>query len=128
MKKNYSLLQQNDALLVLVHEDLGDSQARALRTDVGTWVVEHDVIGVILDISAVEFVDSFMARMLDDVFRVARLYGYRAVLAGIRPAVALTLTELGISFNRAQTARDAQSAYLLLGHHAAASHSNRAMD
>jgi rsbT antagonist protein RsbS len=114
MRTNYSLLKQNDALLVVVHEDLGDEQARGLRTDVGTFVVDHDVAGVIVDISAVQFVDSFMARMLDDVARVARLYGVCPVLVGVSPTVALTLTELGITFKRMKSARTLETAHMLV--------------
>src|ERR1700734_2270183 len=91
------ILKFGNALLVTIQVDMHDRLATALEEDLTTKIVEYGARGVLIDISALEIVDSFIGRMLDNIAAVSRILDAETVVVGIRPAVAITLVELGVS-------------------------------
>jgi rsbT antagonist protein RsbS len=100
------ILKLGDALLVTIQVDMHDQLANALEEDLSERVVSSAAKGVLIDISALEIVDSFMGRMLDNIAAVARILVADTVVVGMRPAVAITLVELGLTLNGVKTALD----------------------
>src|ERR1700679_2241536 len=91
------ILKFGTALLVTIQVDMHDRLATALEEDLTSKIVQHNAKGVLIDISALEIVDSFIGRMLDNVAAVSRILDAETVVVGMRPAVAITLVELGLS-------------------------------
>ncbi len=98
------VLKLGDALLVTIQVDMHDRLATALEDDLTTKIVTLGAKGVLIDISALEIVDSFMGRMLDNIAAVSRILDAETVVVGMRPAVAITLVELGLSLSGVRTA------------------------
>ncbi len=98
------ILALGDVLLVSLQEDLHDRLALELQDQLTERIASTGATGVIIEISALETVDSFMARVLAELAAMARLLDADAVLAGIQPAVAMTLVELGLSLPGIRTA------------------------
>jgi rsbT antagonist protein RsbS len=98
------ILKFGDSLLVTIQVDMHDRLATALEEDLTTKIVEHNAKGVLIDISALEIVDSFIGRMLDNIAAVSRILDADTVVVGMRPAVAITLVELGLSLSGVKTA------------------------
>jgi rsbT antagonist protein RsbS len=98
------VLKVGDALLVTIQVDMHDRLATALEEDLTTKIVTLGAKGVLIDISALEIVDSFMGRMLDNIAAVSRILDAETVVVGMRPAVAITLVELGLSLSGVRTA------------------------
>lgn len=98
------ILKLGRALLVTIQVDMHDRLALALEDDLSTRIVETGARGVLIDISGLEIVDSFMGRMLDKIAAVSRLLDAETVVVGMRPAVAITLVELGLSLSGVRTA------------------------
>jgi len=92
-------------LLISVRGELEDDEAVVLQTDVTDAVARTGSRGLIIDISALDVVDSFLARVLAEVALASRLLAARTVLVGMRPAVAITLVELGLALEGMTTAR-----------------------
>jgi rsbT antagonist protein RsbS len=109
------ILQLGSILIVSVQGDLADAQAVALRHDVGTQVSEGGVTGLVLDVSGVAIVDSYLGRVLTEIAADASLLGASTVVAGIKPAVAITLVEMGLRLDGARTARSLEAAMAMLG-------------
>ncbi|WP_405935121.1 STAS domain-containing protein [Streptomyces longwoodensis] len=109
------VLKLGDVLLVTLPGDLHDGLAQQLQQDIGEAITRHRVDGVVIDISGVEIVDSFLGRVLAEIAACARLLAARTVVAGMRPAVALTLVELGLTLPGLRTALSAEAAIALLG-------------
>ncbi|QIJ60765.1 STAS domain-containing protein [Streptomyces sp. JB150] len=111
------VLALGDILLVTLQGELGDAAAEQLQYDV-TRRIAHSptpVSGVVIDISGVDIVDSFLGRVLAEIAAGASLMAARTVLAGMRPAVAITLVELGLSLPQVTTALHVDMALTLLG-------------
>jgi rsbT antagonist protein RsbS len=104
MTERVPILRIGQVLLVSIQTDLDDQAVMLLQDDLGTMVVETGAHGVVIDITAVEIVDSFVGRMLATIAAIARLLDARTVVVGMRPAVAITLVELGLSMGGVQTA------------------------
>jgi rsbT antagonist protein RsbS len=99
------VLDLGGILLISIQGELPDHAAVDLRTDVTLAVSSTGARGVIIDISGLDMVDSFMARVLAEVAASARLLAAQAVLVGMRPSVAITLVELGLTLPGLETAR-----------------------
>ncbi len=89
------ILRLKGLLLASIQEDLSDEDALGFQRDVLSRVDETEARGVVIDITALDVVDSFMARVLSDTAHMARLMGAHVVICGMQPAVALTLVEMG---------------------------------
>jgi rsbT antagonist protein RsbS len=90
------LLRLNaQVLIVPLHGDINDDGVLEFQGDLTARVAAEEVRGVVIDISALDVVDSYMARVLNDTARMLRLLGARVVVCGVQPAVALTLVEMG---------------------------------
>lgn len=109
------VLAIGDVLLVSVQVELSDDLAIALHTDLADRVAGSGVRGVVIDVSSVEIVDSFLARVLHEIAATTALLSARTVIAGIQPAVAMTLVEMGLTLPGLRTALDVRSAMALLG-------------
>ena len=98
------ILKLGSSLLVTIQVDMHDRLATALQEDLTDRIVAHSARGVLIDISALEIVDSFIGRMLDNIAAISRILDARTVVVGMRPAVAITLVELGLTLQGVQTA------------------------
>ena len=98
------ILKIGDCLLVSIQVDMHDRMAMALQDDLTNRIVVSRARGVMIDISALEIVDSFIGRMLNSIAAMSRVLDAVTVIVGMRPAVAITLVELGLALNGVQTA------------------------
>ncbi|GGX33903.1 STAS domain-containing protein [Streptomyces lomondensis] len=112
------VLRLGDVLLVTLQGDLHDSTAQQLQQDLAETISRTGVRGVLIDISGVEIVDSFLGRVLAEIAAQARLLAARTVVAGMRPAVAITLVELGLTLPGLSTALSTEAGMELLGQQA----------
>lgn len=103
-----------DILVASVQEDLYDRDALHLQTDLTDRLEETEARGVLIDLSTVEMVDSYLARLISEIAAISRLMGARTVVVGMRPAVALTLVELGLTMPGVRLALDSDKGYALL--------------
>ncbi len=101
-----SVIRVRDVLLVTMPADPDDSTITALQEEVLRGMAQYEPFGLILDISAVESLDSFFARTVVETTRMVELMGGQTVIAGMRPSVAITATQLGFTFGNARTALD----------------------
>jgi rsbT antagonist protein RsbS len=98
------VLKMGPYLLVTVQVDMHDRLAMALQDDLMEQIRRTRARGVLLDISALDLVDSFIGRTIGSIAGMARMLGAATVVTGMRPAVAITLVELGLSWKGVQTA------------------------
>ena len=103
-----------DNLIVPIQGAIADDVMVTLQTDVMTRIQDGDARGLIVDVSGVEVLDSYMTRNLRDLALSARLMGVTAVVSGLRPAVAITLIEMGLEIPGVYTALDLERALELL--------------
>ena len=108
------ILQMGKCLLVTIQVDLQDQTALALQDDLSARIASTGAKGVLIDISALEIVDSFIGRMLAGISGIARVLDATTVVVGMQPAVAITLVELGMSLPGVRTALDVEKAMELL--------------
>ncbi|GHH86378.1 anti-anti-sigma factor [Streptomyces sulfonofaciens] len=109
-----SVLALKDVLLVTLQGELHDGMAEQLQQDITERIANNKVTGVVIDISGVEIIDSFLGRVLAEIASITELLAARTVLCGMRPAVAITLVELGLSLPGLTTALDVDRAMELL--------------
>lgn len=98
------IIRLGDTLIVSVQEALHDRLALALQDDITAALGRSGAVGLLIDVSVIDVVDSFMGRMINDIAAMAQLMGARTALVGIQPAVAITLTELGLELRGVVTA------------------------
>ena len=110
------ILQMGSTLLVTIQVDMQDQMALALQDDLANKISAVDAKGVLIDISALEIVDSFVGRMLASISGIARVLDATTVVVGMQPAVAITLVELGLSLEGVRTALNVERGMELLQH------------
>jgi len=111
------ILKLGHLLLVTIQVDMHDRMALALQEDLTQRVVETGARGVLIDISGLELVDSFIGRTLADIAGMARVLDAETVVVGMRPAVAITLVELGLSLAGVRTALTVERGMAMLPAH-----------
>jgi len=109
------ILRMGQFLLVTIQVDMHDRLALTLQDDLTSQIVKNRTRGVLIDISMLEIVDSFIGRMLASIAGMARLLDSETVVVGMRPSVAITLVELGLSLHGIRTALDVEKGMALLG-------------
>src|SRR5579872_5953643 len=110
------ILKMGEFLLVSIQVDMHDRLALTLQDDLTAGIVKHRARGVMIDISALEMVDSFIGRMLSNIANMSRLLDADTVVVGMRPSVAITLVELGLPMQGIRTALDVEKGIALLRH------------
>ncbi len=108
------ILKMGRALLVTIQVDLQDQTALALQDDLSAQIERTGANGVLIDISALEIVDSFVGRMLASISGIASVLDATTVVVGMQPAVAITLVELGVSLQGVRTALNVERGMALL--------------
>jgi rsbT antagonist protein RsbS len=108
------ILKMGDCLLVTIQVDMHDRLAMSLQDDLTERIAKTHARGVLIDISALEVVDSFIGRMLGNIAAMARVLDAATVVVGMRPAVAITLVELGLELPGVQTALDVEKGMALI--------------
>jgi rsbT antagonist protein RsbS len=109
MAERIPIIQFRDFLLVSIQVEVHDRLVLTLQNDLAEAISKTGVHGVLIDISVVEIVDSFVGRTLANVAAVGQLLGANTVIVGIQPAIAITLVELGLTLDGVQTALDTES-------------------
>ena len=102
------ILRMGEFLLVTIQVDMHDQLALTLQDDLTTKIQQTNAKGVLIDISALEIVDSFIGRMIANISAMSRILDAHTVVVGMRPAVAITLVELGLSLTGVHTALDVE--------------------
>ena len=108
------ILQMGEFLLVTIQVDMHDRLALQLQDDLTERVAASGARGVLIDISALEVVDSFIGRMIANIAGMARVLDAQTVVTGMRPAVAITLVELGLTLTGVRTALNVDRGMALL--------------
>ncbi len=108
------ILRIGRLLLVTIQVDMHDRLAMTLQDDLTTRIVKDRATGVLIDISALDIVDSFIGRMISNTAAMARVLDARTVLVGMQPAVAITLVELGLTLDGVKTALNVERGLALL--------------
>ncbi|MNS14942.1 RsbT antagonist protein RsbS [compost metagenome] len=114
MATNIPILQIGRNLIVPIQGDLYDQLVLELQSEILTRIEKTTAHGLILDISSLEFLDSFMARVLNDIATMASLMGTRTVVVGMSPTVAIILMDLGLQMSSVPTARNLEKGLELL--------------
>lgn len=108
------ILKMGDFLLVTVQIDLYDRLALNLESDLVSMINKHQSKGVLIDISAVNIVDSFMGRILSNIAQMSKILDAQTVVVGMQPAVAITLIELGLPLTGVHTALNVEKGMQML--------------
>ena len=108
------ILKMGDFLLVTIQVDMHDQLASALQDDLTTKIANVNAKGVLIDISSLDIVDSFIGRMLANTSAMARVLDAETVVVGMQPAVAITLVELGLNLSGIHTALDVEKGMAML--------------
>jgi rsbT antagonist protein RsbS len=108
------IIKMGDFLLVSIQVDMHDRLAMALQDDLTIRVAKERSKGVLIDISSLDVVDSFIGRMLDNIAAMTRALGTETVVVGMQPAVAITIVELGLSLENIYTALNVDKGMALL--------------
>lgn len=108
------ILKMGDFLLITIQMDMHDRLAMALQDDLTHKISRTGARGVLIDISSLEMVDSFIGRMLSNIASMSKILDASTVVVGMRPAVAITLVELGLSLNGVETALNVEKGMAVL--------------
>jgi len=109
------ILKMGDCLLVTIQVDMHDRLATTLQDDLTERIVAARARGVLIDISALEIVDSFIGRMLANIAAMSQVLDAKTVVVGMQPAVAITLVELGLALPGVSTALNVEKGMALIG-------------
>ena len=109
-----SILRHGHYLVASIRDDLSDGQIMALRDELGDLVGRHRARGVIVDVSALDVIDSFFARTFQSLAVTSRLRGAETILAGIRPDVAIAMAHFDLDLAPLRTALDLDEALAML--------------
>lgn len=108
------ILQMGEFLLVTIQVDMHDRMAMTLQDDLTNRITQTHAHGVLIDISSLEIVDSFIGRILGSIAKMSRVLDAETVVVGMQPAVAITLVELGLSLTGVRTALNVEKGMALL--------------
>jgi rsbT antagonist protein RsbS len=108
------ILKMGEFLLVSIQVDMHDRLAMALQEDLTERIVRHRAHGVLIDISSLQVVDSFIGRMIGNIAAMSRVLDAQTVVVGMQPAVAITLVELGLALPGVRTALNVEKGMELL--------------
>lgn len=108
------ILRMGRLLLVTIQVDMHDRLAMALQEDLTSRIVKDRANGVLIDISALDIVDSFIGRMISDTAAMAKILDAKTVLVGMQPSVAITLVELGLQLDGVHTALNVERGISML--------------
>ena len=108
------ILKMGRFLLVSIQVDMDDRTAMSLQDDLTSAIVKHRAKGVLIDISSLDVVDSFIGRMISNIAAMARVLDANTVVVGMQPAVAITLVELGLALEGVRTALNVERGMALL--------------
>lgn len=108
------ILKMGEFLLVTIQVDMHDRLAMTLQDDLTSQIVKTHARGVLIDISTLEIVDSFIGRMLGNIAAMSRILDARTVVVGMQPSVAITLVELGLSLTGVHTALNVEKGMAFL--------------
>jgi rsbT antagonist protein RsbS len=111
------ILKQGDYLIASIQSALSDSELLALRDDLADRVGEDRIRGIVLDVGALDVIDSFVARSLRNIARTASLRGAATVIVGIQPDVAVAMVQFRLNLKPLHTALDLEEALALLDRH-----------
>jgi rsbT antagonist protein RsbS len=114
MPGSIPILRVSDTLLVTVQTDLHDAVADAFQEDLLTTIERTGAAGLLIDVSGLDLVDSYVARVLVDTAKMAKLMGTHTVIVGIRPEVAATLVRMGFTMAGVRTALNVDEGLALL--------------
>jgi rsbT antagonist protein RsbS len=116
MRGQIPILRVGPTLLATVHIELRDAVAEAFQEDVLSVIEKTGSTGLLVDISGLDMVDSYVARLIAEIGRMAKLMGTTTVLVGMRPEVAATLIRMGYAMDGVRTALNVDDGLELLGH------------
>lgn len=115
VEKMVPIVRMSDKLIVSIQGSLHDREAIQLQDDILMTIQKSGSCGLVIDISAVPMMDSYIAKTLNDIAREALVMGTRSVIVGMQPAIAITLVTMGLEFDNLQTALNLDQALELLG-------------
>jgi rsbT antagonist protein RsbS len=108
------IISMGEVLLVTVQADMHDRLATVLKEDLATCIFASRARGVIIDISSLDMVDSFLARVFGEISQMAKVMDAEALLVGMQPFVAITLVEMGVTMDEVHTAANVERGLALL--------------
>lgn len=114
MTDGIPILKVDDILIVSIQQSPTDRMVNALQVNLMDRIVKTRAVGVIVDVTAIDLVDSYFARSLNETALAANLVGAEMVVVGIRPTVAIPLVKMGLSFKHAKTALDLEGGLAIL--------------
>jgi len=109
-----AILREGDLLIASIESDLSDSEVIALRDDLTRMVGDHRVRGIVIDVAALEVIDSFVARALRAIVLTARLRGAETVIVGIQPDVAIAMVQFRLNLEPLRAALDLDAAKAII--------------
>ena len=115
------IIKLYDTLIVTIQVELSDSLVNRLKDDIGNEIDRLGPRGLIIDVSGVEIIDSYISRAIRDIGLMSHLMGVEAVISGLDPNIAMTLTEMGMDLEGVKTYLHLEAAYEAIGRHAQAS-------
>lgn len=116
MHRKIPIIKLGSNLLISIQVELDDQLVLALQDDVTREIVKTGAKGLLIDVSAIEVMDSYIARVLNNIGRNAGVMGARCIIVGLQPAIAITLVEMGMEMEHVETALNLDSGLKLLEH------------